>query len=464
MAFAVDQQQYLQGYLPIVFLTLYASNLNTVGGGRSGAHRPWLRHAGQRRRGRATSRPPGHADLIRPGRGPIRPPPATAPDWGITMGATDMATVTAPAVSTTDERLGRTSLFKRLLIRPEFGALAGAIVVWVLFATQARSVWLSWQGTATYLDTSALYGLTALAVALLMIGGEFDLSSGVMTGTTGMFTGIFAVEVGMNIWLGMVLSLAIALAIGFLNGYMVIKSGLPSFIVTLGTFFILRGFNLWLTQRVTGLTNVTGVESTPGSEAARKIFAGTLFTIGNAKFSVAILWFLVMAAIGTWVLMRTRVGNWIFAVGGNRDAARMIGVPANATKIGLFMTVAFCGWVHGQVVLMQTNRANVIEGVGQEFYFIIAAVLGGLPADGRLRLDRRRRPRLPDPRHDPAGHPAGRLGQQPVLPVPRRHPARRRVRQRVDQAVGADGVETARSRQPRHRTTPATAAAATGGE
>ena len=288
-----------------------------------------------------------------------------------------MATVTTPVVSTTDERLGRTSLFKRLLIRPEFGALAGAIVVWVLFATQARSVWLSWQGTATYLDTSALYGLTALAVALLMIGGEFDLSSGVMTGTTGMFTGIFAVEVGMNIWLGMMLSLAIALVIGFLNGYMVVKSGLPSFIVTLGTFFILRGFNLWLTQRVTGLTNVTGVESTAGSEAARKIFAGTLFTIGNAKFSVAILWFVVMAAVGTWVLMRTRVGNWIFAVGGNRDAARMIGVPANATKIGLFMTVAFCGWIHGQVVLMQTNRANVIEGVGQEFYFIIAAVLGG---------------------------------------------------------------------------------------
>ena len=96
----------------------------------------------------------------------------------------------------------------------------------------------------------------------------------------------------------MVLSLLIALAIGFLNGYMVVKSGLPSFIVTLGTFFILRGFNLWFTQRVTGLTNVTGVEATPGSEAARKVFAGTLFTIGNAKFGVAILWFLIMTVIG----------------------------------------------------------------------------------------------------------------------------------------------------------------------
>jgi simple sugar transport system permease protein len=288
-----------------------------------------------------------------------------------------MTTATVPVVPVADERLARMSLWKRLLIRPEFGALAGAVVVWVLFAWQAGSVWLSWQGTATYLQTSSLYGLTAIAVALLMIGGEFDLSAGVMTGTTGMFAAIFSVHSGMNLWVAMFLSLAIALAIGFLNGYMVVKSGLPSFIVTLGTFFVLRGFNLWLTQRVTGLTNVTGVYATPGSEAARKIFAGTMFTISGAKFSAAILWFLILAAVGAWLLLRTRIGNWIYAVGGNRDAARMIGVPANATKIGLFMAVALCGWIHGMVVLMSTNRANVIEGVGQEFYFIVAAVLGG---------------------------------------------------------------------------------------
>ena len=158
---------------------------------------------------------------------------------------------------------------------------------------------------------------------------------------------------------------------------MIIKSGLPSFIVTLGTFFTLRGFNLWLTQRVTDQTNVTGIENEPGYDAARKIFAGDMFHIGSAGFKVSILWFLGMVVVGAWVLMRTRVGNWIFAVGGNKDAARASGVPANATKIGLFMTVAACGWVHGMVVLFQTNRSNVIEGVGQEFYFIIAAVLGG---------------------------------------------------------------------------------------
>jgi simple sugar transport system permease protein len=288
------------------------------------------------------------------------------------------ATATAAdVVHTTDERLARMTVWKRLMIRPEFGALAGAVVVWLLFAWQGGDTWLSWAGTSNYLSVSALYGLTAVAVALLMIGGEFDLSSGVMTGMTGMFAGIFAVHTGINVWLAMGLSLLIALFVGFLNGFMVVKSGLPSFIVTLGTFFAIRGFNLWLTQRVTNQTNVTGIESEPGYDAAHKVFASDMFHLGRAGFPVSILWFLGMVVVGAWVLMRTRVGNWIFAVGGNKEAARMTGVPANATKIGLFMTVSACGWVHGMVVLFQTSRSNVIEGVGQEFYFIIAAVLGG---------------------------------------------------------------------------------------
>ena len=290
-----------------------------------------------------------------------------------------MTTASAPAIpnAPVDERLARSSPLTRLFIRPEFGALAGAIVVWALFAWQAGDVWLSWPGTVTYVDTSALYGLTALAVALLMIGGEFDLSSGVMTGTTGMFAGLFAVHSGVHVVLALVLSLLIAAAIGVMNGVMVVTSRLPSFIVTLGMFFALRGFNLWLTQRVTNQTQVTGIGGSSGYELGRKLFASDLFHLGRAGVSVSILWFVAMAVVGSWVLTRTKVGNWIFAVGGNRDAARMVGVPATATKICLFVTVAVCGWVHGMVVLFKTSRSNVIEGVGQEFYFIIAAVLGG---------------------------------------------------------------------------------------
>jgi simple sugar transport system permease protein len=291
-------------------------------------------------------------------------------------------TVTSPEVTgrpakVADERLGRQAWWKRLLIRPEFGALAGATVVWILFATQASDTWLTWGGTATYLDTASLYGLSAVAVALLIIGGEFDLSSGVLVGTSGMFAGIFSVHSGLNLWLAMGLSLVICLGIGFLNGYMVIRSGLPSFIVTLGSFFALRGFNLWLTQEVTNQTNVGGVSGTGGFDSAKKLFSGTIVTIDGSAFRAPILWFVALTAVAAWVLLRTRLGNWVFAVGGHQDAARKVGVPANATKIGLFMAVAACGWLHGMVVLTQTGRSNVIEGVGQEFYFIIAAVLGG---------------------------------------------------------------------------------------
>jgi simple sugar transport system permease protein len=290
-----------------------------------------------------------------------------------------MTTTTIPVVpaDVPDERLSRRSPFVRLMIRPEFGAIAGAAVVWLLFAWQAGDTWLSWQGTATYLDRAALYGVSALAIALLMIGGEFDLSSGVIVGTTGMFAGLFAVHAGWHVGISLLVSLLIAVAIGVLNGAMVVKSGLPSFIVTLGVFFALRGFNLWLTQRVTDQTQVTGIENADGYSLARKVFASDFVHIGRTGFKVAILWFVAMAIVGAWVLSRTKVGNWIFAVGGNKEAARMVGVPATATKVGLFVAVAVCGWVHGMIVLFQTSRSNVIEGVGQEFYFIIAAVLGG---------------------------------------------------------------------------------------
>lgn len=288
-----------------------------------------------------------------------------------------VATSSAPVTVVEDERLARKSPAVRFMIRPEFGAFVGALVVWLLFAWQAGRIWLSWQGTATYLESAASYGLTAIAIALLMIGGEFDLSSGVMTGSTGMFAALFAVHAGLPMWLSLLLALVIALGIGFLNGLMVHLSKLPSFIVTLGTFFALQGFNLWLTQRVTNQTNVTGIAQEAGFSFFRKVFAADMFHLGKAGFPVSILWFLAMTAVGAFILMRTKVGNWIFAVGGNKEAARMVGVPATATKIGLFMAVGLCGWVHGMVVLFKTNRSNVIEGVGQEFYFIIASVLGG---------------------------------------------------------------------------------------
>src|SRR5262245_237617 len=247
-----------------------------------------------------------------------------------------MTAATVPLIpkAATDERLARRSPLVRLMIRPEFGALAGAIVVWLLFAWQAGDTWLSWRGTATYVETAALYGVSALAVALLMIGGEFDLSSGVMVGVTGMFAGLFAVHAEWHVAISIIVALVIAVLIGVLNGVMVVRSGLPSFIVTLGVFFALRGFDLWLTQRVTKQTQVTGIEDADGYALGRKLFASDFMHIGQVGFKVVILWFVGMTIVGAWVLSRSKVGNWVFAVGGNKEAARMVGVPATATKIG----------------------------------------------------------------------------------------------------------------------------------
>ena len=137
-----------------------------------------------------------------------------------------MTTATAPRV---DERIAGVGMLRRLLVRPEIGALIGAAVVFTFFAAQSE-VFRSAAGFANWLDPAATLGIMAVVVALLMIGGEFDLSAGVMTGTTGLVTAILATRYGWHVWFALAASLALALAIGFLNGYVVVRTGLPSFI------------------------------------------------------------------------------------------------------------------------------------------------------------------------------------------------------------------------------------------
>lgn len=212
-----------------------------------------------------------------------------------------------------DERLARTGLARRLLIRPELGAVVGAVAVFAFFASQS-STFRSIEGVANWLDPASTLGIMAVAIALLMIGGEFDLSAGVLTGTTGLITVVLATRYGFAIWTAMLVALAAALVIGFLNGLLVVRTRLPSFIVTLGTFLMLQGVNLGVTKALTGTVQVSGLRRAEGYEGARAVLAGTV-QVGGTGFRVAILWWLGVTALATWVLMRTRAGNWIFAVG-----------------------------------------------------------------------------------------------------------------------------------------------------
>jgi simple sugar transport system permease protein len=286
-----------------------------------------------------------------------------------------MTTKTAGAAQA-DERLAEVGFFRRLLRQPEVGALIGAIVVWLFFAVMASENWLSVTGVARILDSSSTLGIMAVAVALLMIGGEFDLSAGVMTGTTGLIAGMLATQLGLSMWLTMLVALIFALVVGYLNGLMVVKTGLPSFIVTLATFFILRGANVGVTRLVVNQVRVAGIDAAPGFDAARLVF-NTEFSLFGSEFRTVTLWWIAITVVASWVLLRTKYGNWIFATGGDANAARSQGVPAQRVKIALFMTTAAAGWLVGMMNILRLRSAVASQGIGLEFVFIIAAVIGG---------------------------------------------------------------------------------------
>jgi simple sugar transport system permease protein len=274
-----------------------------------------------------------------------------------------------------DERVGRRSLASQLLTRPEVGALVGAIVIYAIFFIVAPP-FRDANSLATVLYVSSTYGIPAVAVALLMIGGEFDLSAGVAVTSSALVASMFSYQFSVNVWVGVLVSLVVALLIGFLNGYLVVKTGIPSFLVTLGTFFMLRGLNLAITKIVTGNVGTNDVSNIQGFNAAEKVFASQ-FSIGGVAIRITLLWWILFIVVATWVLLRTHVGNWIFAVGGSAPSSRAVGVPVNRVKIGLFMAVGFMCWFTGMHILFAFDTVQSGVGVGNEFIYIVAAVVGG---------------------------------------------------------------------------------------
>jgi ribose/xylose/arabinose/galactoside ABC-type transport system permease subunit len=100
-------------------------------------------------------------------------------------------------------------------------------------------------------------------------------------------------------------------------------------------------------------------------------------SVGQNVLRQTVLWWVLVAAIGAFVLTKTKFGNWIFAVGGNRDAARAVGVPANQVKVGLFVAVSVCGALSGTLIALRYGTVQANVGTGAEFEYIIAAVVGG---------------------------------------------------------------------------------------
>jgi simple sugar transport system permease protein len=281
----------------------------------------------------------------------------------------------APASAARDGRTADRSLVRRVLARPEIGALVAAVGVYAFFFAVAPTFRQA-DSLATVLYQASTMGIMALPVALLMIGGEFDLSAGVAVTGSALTASIFSFQLSMNVWVGVFVALAVALSVGALNGWLLMKTGLPSFLVTLATFLMVQGLNLAVTKIFTGNVTSDSISDMDGFDQARKIFAAEIDFAG-VTLKITVIYWLVLTAVATWVLLRTKFGNWIFAVGGNKDSARAVGVPVGRTKIALFMMVGAGAWFVGMHLLFSYNTVQSGEGIGNEFLYIIAAVIGG---------------------------------------------------------------------------------------
>ena len=268
----------------------------------------------------------------------------------------------------------------RLMRRPELASALGALVIFIFFMIVAPA-FRSLDAFATTLYASSTLGIVALAVGLLMIGDEFDLSSGVAVTTAALAATMLNYNLGLNSWVGAFLSLIVALGIGALNGYLVTRTGIASFLITLAAFLMLQGLNLAVTKLITGQVATPRISDMQGFDSAEMVFAGAV-TIFGVNVRVTVFWWIFFVILASILLFKTKFGNWIFAVGGNQESARAVGVPVRRVKITLFMFVGFAAWFVGMHTLFAFDSIQAGNGVGNEFLYIIAAVIGGCALTG----------------------------------------------------------------------------------
>ena len=308
------------------------------------------------------------------------------------------AVAPGPTGNTADERVRAESWFNTILNRPEFASISGTVMVFAVFILAAgNSGMFNLDGIMNWTQVSAYLGLIAIGAALLMIAGEFDLSIGSMIGFAGMMVAIPTMYFHWPIWLAILFAFAGSMALGAVNGYLVVRTKLPSFIVTLAFMFILRGLTLALSIQFADRTIISGV----GDVAAQDWFAQTLFQgvafhdlmlhLGHLGWirmiddntplvpgvPKVILWWMLLAVLGAFLLAKTRFGNWIFAVGGDANAAKNVGVPVKRVKILMFVLTAFCACLFAVLQVCDIGSAAADRGLQKEFEAIIAAVIGG---------------------------------------------------------------------------------------
>jgi simple sugar transport system permease protein len=270
--------------------------------------------------------------------------------------------------TTMSGRLGRLSR------RPETGSLFGLITVYLFFIFIGGTNFLGAPGLSSFLNMASEVGIIALAVGLLMIAGEFDISVGAVVPASSLTVSLISSDFGAPIGVGILCGLGVGLLVGLANGLLVTRTNIPSLIITIGTMFGVMGLTLGLTVLIHGSTGVFLVP-----DALTKAIFGQL--IGN-MFQVSIIWWCGFIVVLFWLLHISPWGNWIFALGGNRESARNAGIPTKKLTIGLYMLSGFAAAFVGVSQVITFNAAQVAAGQTFIFNSIMCVVIGGVLLTG----------------------------------------------------------------------------------
>ena len=254
---------------------------------------------------------------------------------------------------------------RRPLKRPELAALGGLAVAFAAFSSLRPDLFLTHDNGVNVASLAAQYGIVAVGVTVLMIGGHFDLSVGTIVGLTGWAMYYFGNVLGLPPLPTIACTLAFGALLGAINGVIQVRSGLPSFIITLATSLVYRGV---LTMNTSGFPVVVKFPAAYAQWIAGKNLFG---------YRMSLLWFLAVAILATLFLLRTRMGNWTFAIGQNATAARNLGVPVARTTITLFALSGLTSGIAGVVVAVQYFSIDANRGIGWELIAIAMAVIGG---------------------------------------------------------------------------------------
>ncbi len=239
----------------------------------------------------------------------------------------------------------------------------GAVVIYAMFAVvdTTRAVFATITGTARWTDVASTVGIVAVPVALLMIAGEFDLSSGVMVGSSGLLCGVLTTEYGMSMWPAILVTFAFAACIGLINGWLVMLDRAAVVHRDAGDVLLATRHQ----PRCDQVDHRHGPRG--GRRPGRRVRLGARRssprTFWNPyDYQIAVVWWIGITLVATIVLTKTRFGNWIYAVGGDANAARNTGVPVRRTKITLFVATQLAAALVGIISLSRLHSMQAGTG------------------------------------------------------------------------------------------------------